>query len=124
MIQTSDFTIYNADCIPVLQEMERDSVDLAVFSPPFSSLYAYTDADADMGNSRESDDEFLPRAGICSGRQVMPRIGRQYSVRSGRPPVRDCLRLLTTSMNTRRPSYGATGMQRRKPSKMRCGMTT
>lgn len=59
MIQTNDFTIYNADCIPVLQEMDPNSVDLAVFSPPFSSLYAYTDADADMGNSRESDDEFL-----------------------------------------------------------------
>lgn len=54
-----DYEIHNADCIPVLQEMEPNSVDLAVFSPPFSSLYAYTDADADMGNSRESDDEFL-----------------------------------------------------------------
>ena len=54
-----DYEIHNADCIPVLQQMEPNSVDLAVFSPPFSSLYAYTDADADMGNSRESDDEFL-----------------------------------------------------------------
>jgi DNA modification methylase len=32
--------------------------DLSVFSPPFASLYAYSSDLADMGNSRESDDEF------------------------------------------------------------------
>lgn len=56
---TDDYTIQNRDCIPAMLEMPHASIDLAVFSPPFSSLYAYTDADADMGNSRESDDEFL-----------------------------------------------------------------
>lgn len=54
-----EYTIHNADCIPTMLAMEPESIDLAVFSPPFSSLYAYTEADADMGNSRESDDEFL-----------------------------------------------------------------
>lgn len=57
--ETPDYSIINGDCIPALHSMAPASVDLAVFSPPFSSLYAYTDADADMGNSRESDDEFL-----------------------------------------------------------------
>lgn len=59
MSNGKDFDIHNVDCIPFLQAMEPNSIDMAVFSPPFSSLYAYTDADADMGNSRESDDEFL-----------------------------------------------------------------
>lgn len=54
-----DYRISNMDCIPGLMSLTPKSIDLAVFSPPFSSLYAYTDADADMGNSRESDDEFL-----------------------------------------------------------------
>jgi len=58
-IDTADYRIANMDCIPGLLAMPPASVDLAVFSPPFSSLYAYTAADADMGNSRESDDEFL-----------------------------------------------------------------
>lgn len=57
--ETPDYCILNGDCIPALLGMAPASIDLAVFSPPFSSLYAYTDADADMGNSRESDDEFL-----------------------------------------------------------------
>ena len=59
MIETPDYRIANMDCIPGLQSLPPASVDMAVFSPPFSSLYAYTAADADMGNSRESDDEFL-----------------------------------------------------------------
>ena len=58
-IQNTDYTITNMDCIPGLMSLPPASIDLAVFSPPFSSLYAYTDADADMGNSREGDDEFM-----------------------------------------------------------------
>jgi hypothetical protein len=38
---------------------EGKQFDLSVFSPPFASLYAYTDSIADMGNSKDSDDEFL-----------------------------------------------------------------
>jgi len=55
------FEIYNDDCIPAMQRfaLEGRAFDLAVFSPPFASLYTYSDADADMGNSRDSDDEFL-----------------------------------------------------------------
>lgn len=36
-----------------------EQFDLSVFSPPFSSLYTYSNISADMGNSRESDDEFI-----------------------------------------------------------------
>lgn len=54
-----EYEIQNRDCIPAMLEMAPHSIDLSVFSPPFSSLYAYTEADADMGNSRESDDEFM-----------------------------------------------------------------
>lgn len=58
-VETSEYSIANTDCIPAMLAMPEASVDLAVFSPPFSSLFAYSDEDADMGNSRESDDEFL-----------------------------------------------------------------
>lgn len=59
MVIHPEYEIQNRDCIPAMLEMAPASIDLAVFSPPFSSLYAYTNADADMGNSRESDDEFM-----------------------------------------------------------------
>jgi DNA modification methylase len=56
-----NFKIYNQDCIPWMYEAaERgEQFDLSVFSPPFSSLYTYSSLPNDMGNSRESDNEFI-----------------------------------------------------------------
>ena len=43
--------IHKGDCIPhMLNDMPESSVDFAVFSPPFPSLYAYTDSVSDIGN--------------------------------------------------------------------------
>ncbi len=45
------YAIHHGDCIPhMLADMPEASVDFAVFSPPFPSLYAYTDSVADIGN--------------------------------------------------------------------------
>jgi hypothetical protein len=52
-----NFEIYNGDCIDYLTSLEENSIDYSIFSPPFSSLYTYSDDDRDMGNSK-SDDEF------------------------------------------------------------------
>ncbi len=48
------------DCITEMAKLEKEGfqADLSVYSPPFASLYAYSNNPADMGNSRESDDEF------------------------------------------------------------------
>lgn len=43
--------IHNGDCIPhMLDAMPENSVDMSIFSPPFPSLYAYTDSESDIGN--------------------------------------------------------------------------
>lgn len=44
------WALYNGDCVEVLRQMPADSVDLSVYSPPFSSLYIYSDNERDMGN--------------------------------------------------------------------------
>lgn len=49
---------YNADCVTFAQGLPANSVDLTVYSPPFSSLYVYGESAADMGNV-VSDDEFF-----------------------------------------------------------------
>jgi DNA modification methylase len=47
----NDAHIHHGDCIPhMLEDMPENSVDMAVFSPPFPSLYAYTASEADVGN--------------------------------------------------------------------------
>lgn len=41
-----------------LAELPDNSVDLSVYSPPFSSLYTYSPSERDLGNSKD-DDEFF-----------------------------------------------------------------
>jgi len=45
--------LHHGDCIPHMAEMPDQCVDFAIFSPPFPSLYAYTDSASDVGNSED-----------------------------------------------------------------------
>jgi len=56
-----NYHIHEGDCIPHMHELAKQGVKfpLSVFSPPFASLYSYSQSINDMGNSRDSDDEFL-----------------------------------------------------------------
>ena len=64
--ENEEFTLYHGDCVPVMDEdIEPASADLAIFSPPFSSLFTYSDHLEDIGNSRDGDDEFLLHLGFA-----------------------------------------------------------
>jgi DNA modification methylase len=53
-----NFHVHHGDCIPhMLDVMPESSVDFAVFSPPFPSLYSYTDSVSDIGNVDTMGDE-------------------------------------------------------------------
>lgn len=47
---TDDWSLFNGDSCEVLPHLPSRSVDLAVFSPPFSSTYTYSPSDRDLGN--------------------------------------------------------------------------
>jgi DNA modification methylase len=49
--------LYRGDCVDVVSKLADNSIDFSVYSPPFSSLYVYSNSIRDMGNSK-SDDEF------------------------------------------------------------------
>ena len=51
------YSLYHGDSCEVLKGLPDDSVHYTLFSPPFSSLYTYSNSDRDMGNSK-NDDEF------------------------------------------------------------------
>lgn len=53
-----NFEIYNGDCIDYAKSLESNSIDYSIFSPPFASLYTYSDSDRDMGNNKDDDDFF------------------------------------------------------------------
>lgn len=69
-----------ADCIDLAREMPSDSSHYSVYSPPFESLYTYSNSERDMGNSR-STDEFWEHYRFLIAEQfrvIMP--GRLVSV--------------------------------------------
>jgi len=55
---TDKYAIYNGDTTEIITMIPDASIGLSVFSPPFSSLYTYSNSDRDLGNSR-NDEEFF-----------------------------------------------------------------
>tara|TARA_Y100000310_G_scaffold291645_1_gene319732 strand:- start:249 stop:2378 length:2130 start_codon:yes stop_codon:yes gene_type:complete len=54
-ISTPEYQIANGDCMEIMPQLEAESVDFAVFSPPFLSLYSYTADSRDMGNTKTTE---------------------------------------------------------------------
>jgi DNA modification methylase len=48
--------LHHGDCVRVAQQIEDDSIDFSVFSPPFADLFTYSDDLQDMGNCANLDE--------------------------------------------------------------------
>lgn len=57
-VVTSQYAIYNSDCMEVLPTIPSNSVDLSIYSPPFAGLYNYSSSDRDFSNC-ENKEQFL-----------------------------------------------------------------
>ena len=68
----SNYAMYHGDCVEVLYGVPDASIDYAIFSPPFASLYTYSNSARDMGNCR-NDGEFFEHFGhlVAQLRRVM-----------------------------------------------------
>ena len=60
---TDQYALYHGDAIEVLKGLPAQSVDYSIFSPPFASLYTYSNSPRDMGNCR-SNEEFFEHFGF------------------------------------------------------------
>lgn len=86
-----DMSIYHADTVEVARGLPDESVGFSVFSPPFESLYTYSNSDRDMGNSKDSN-EFW--------QQYLFLIKEQFRVmKSGRIVAIHCMNLPTSKQN-------------------------
>jgi DNA modification methylase len=47
---TDQYAIYNSDCMFVMPELQDNSIDLSVYSPPFAGLYNYSSSPNDFSN--------------------------------------------------------------------------
>lgn len=75
-----DFEIHLADCVDLARELPDNSLDYSIFSPPFSSLYTYSNSDRDMGNSKDDDGFFNHFRFLVSELYRAMKPGRNVSV--------------------------------------------
>lgn len=54
--KSENYVAFHGDCVDVLRQIPDNSIGFSVYSPPFGSLFVYSDSVADMGNS--TDQEF------------------------------------------------------------------
>lgn len=95
---TDDYSVYHADTVEVAQSLPDNSVHFSAFSPPFETLYTYSNSDRDMGNSRSSN-EFWEHYRFL--------IAEQYRVmKPGRLVAIHCMNLPTSKVN-----HGAIGIR-------------
>lgn len=91
VVHGDGYTLHNADCIDLAREIESESVGFTIYSPPFSSLFTYSNSDRDMGNSK-SEGQFFQHFGYLTDellRITMP--GRLMAVH--------CMQLTTSKAN-------------------------
>ena len=44
--------LYNGDSAEILKGIPDDSIHFMIYSPPFASLYVYSNSERDLGNCR------------------------------------------------------------------------
>ena len=93
-----NWTMFNGDCVELIEGIPDESVGFSVFSPPFASLYVYSESERDMGNCADYDEFFRHFGFLINGlyRKLMP--GRLISVH--------CMNLPTTKQH-----HGEIGIQ-------------
>jgi len=56
MAEGDGWKMYLGDAIEVLREIPDASIHYSIFSPPFASLYTYSNSERDLGNTKDMDD--------------------------------------------------------------------
>lgn len=80
---TKNYALYNGDCVEVMKSLPPESMDMALFSPPFADLYCYSDSPMDLGNCKNYD-EFMVHFGF-----VVEQLAR--IIKPGRNCVVHCM---------------------------------
>jgi DNA modification methylase len=73
------FVLYHGDCVDVLRGLPDQSIHYSIFSPPFASLYTYSNSPRDMGNCRSNEEFFEHFAFLVAELKRVMRPGRNVS---------------------------------------------
>lgn len=83
-----NYHVYNADCVEVAKQLPDNSIGFSVYSPPFSSLYTYSNSDRDMGNTKNHSEFFEQYKYLIKEKLRITKPGRLTAVH--------CMNLPTT----------------------------
>lgn len=75
-----NWAAYHGDCVEVLAGIPDESVGYSIYSPPFASLYTYSNSERDMGNSRNNAEFFEQYGFMLSEKFRITQPGRLSSV--------------------------------------------
>jgi hypothetical protein len=75
-----NFALYRADCVEMLRGLPSDSIHYTIYSPPFASLYVFSDDPRDLSNCRDDETFWQHYRFVCEElfRVTMP--GRLVSI--------------------------------------------
>jgi DNA modification methylase len=102
-----NWTLYNGDCCEVLQGLPDNSVGFSVYSPPFASLYTYSNSDRDMGNCADYGEFMDHYSFLCRELMRVMKPGRLVAVH--------CMLLPTSKQH-----HGYIGLQDFRGDLIRC----
>ena len=74
-----NFVMYQGDSCEIIQNLPNDSIHYQIFSPPFISLYTYSNSDRDLGNCKNSDEFYEHYKFIVSEQYRILKPGRLLS---------------------------------------------
>lgn len=96
--QGDGWAIHNSDCVEGMAAMPENSIDCAIFSPPFGDLFVYSDSDRDLGNAGEGEAFINQYKFFAEGLTRVLRPGRIACVHC-------------TDLPMRKGKHGAIGLQ-------------
>lgn len=91
VVKSEKYELHLADCVELASEIESGSIDYTVFSPPFASLYTYSNSDRDMGNSKSTSEFYRHFRFLVDEMLRITRPGRLLSFH--------CMNLPTSKQN-------------------------
>ena len=90
VVKTADYELHLADCVDLASEIETGTIDYTIFSPPFESMYVFSNHLRDMGNSTK--DQFYQHFRFLANEMLrITRPGRLLSFH--------CMNLPTSKTN-------------------------
>ena len=78
-VVTDTYTAINGDCVEALKGLPDHCIGYSIFSPPFASLYTYSNSPRDMGNVRDDAEFFAHFAFLVKELRRVMKPGRNVS---------------------------------------------